>query len=50
MRKSILLVANVISYAEKKRLGLHRNQIFNQGSFLGGRGGEQSYLENCAYL
>ena len=47
--QSILLVANVISYAGKKRLGLQRNQIFNQGSFLGGEGG-QSYLENCAYL
>ena len=40
---------------QKKRLGLQRNQIFNQGIFFfffffGGGGGErgQSYLENCA--
>ena len=32
----------------KKRLGLQRNEIFNQGIFLGW--GVQSYLENCAYL
>ena len=25
---------------QEKRLGLQRNQIFNQGSFLGGRGGK----------
>ena len=41
-------------HMQKKRLGLQRNQIFNQGFFfsffLGGGGGErgQSYLENCA--
>ena len=33
-RRSILLVATVISYAKKKRLGLKRNQIFNQGIFF----------------
>ena len=38
---------------QKKRLGLQRNQIFNQGTFflfffLGGGGRGQGYLENCA--
>ena len=26
-------------HIQKKRLGLQRNQIFNQGNFLGGGGG-----------
>ena len=40
-------------HMQKKLLGLQRNQIFNQGSFLWGGGGwcgVQSDLENCVYL
>ena len=38
---------------QKKRSGLQRNQIFNQGTFFsfffgGGGGRGQSYLKNCA--
>ena len=41
-------------HMQKKTLALERNQILNQGRFLGGGEGEgagvQSDLENCAYL
>ena len=37
-------------FREKKRLGLQRNQIFKQGSFLGGRGSAKLFGELCVPL
>ena len=51
-RRSILLVANVISYAKKKNgqaYNVTKSLIKEIFFFILGGGGE-SYLENCAYL
>ena len=39
-----------LDFGKKKRLGLQRNQIFKQGSFLGGRGSAKVFGELCVPL